>query len=119
MTEKPTIFAGVDKKTRAQLYLTVCVPTRLALYSLVLIERNHPVMPWMVGLFAILSLFHLSMSPFDVGQWWSRRFQWLISILIVFACANTIITKHSTIVIPVLLYTSVFGGLIQAGFRFH
>lgn len=96
-----------------QFYFLVCVPFRFALYSVVYLLRNHPSMPWVVGLAGLVSCVHLLRQPFDIGQWWSRRFQLVLSILVVMSCVLVVAKKVPTWVVPVLLYLSVAGGLFQ------
>lgn len=100
---------------RTQLYYMVCIVFRLALYNLVFVLRNEWYVPWMVGMGALLSIAHLSSSAFlpDQPQWWSKKFQWTMSVLVMVACMFTIQKKIPTWVVPFLLYMSVVGGLIQ------
>lgn len=101
---------------RTQLYYMVCIFFRLALYNLVFIMRDEWYTPIIVGLFSFLSIVHL--TPFVVfqrnqHQWWSKKFQLLMSILVLISCATTYYGLVSTLVVPLLLYTSLIGGLVQ------
>lgn len=111
-------LAGLAPSTRpeivlTQMYFLVCIPVRLALFGLVFALRKEPYTPWIVGAAALISILHLSMQPFDVGQWWSRRFQLVMAVAILSAC----ILMHQRCiepwVLPFLLYTSLLGGLVQ------
>ena len=100
---------------RTQLYYFVCIFLRLALYNLVYILRNEWYTPIVVGVFALLSIVNLSFSAFKKNQiqWWSKKFQFVIAVLVFVNCIGTYYKVVPTIVVPVLLYVSVLGGLIQ------
>lgn len=100
---------------RTQLYYMVCILFRLALYNLVFVLRNEWYIPIIVGLFSLLSIVHLSFSAFQHNQrqWWSKKFQLVMSVLILLCCIGTYCGCIPTLVVPCLLYISIIGGLIQ------
>jgi hypothetical protein len=102
---------------RMRLYYGVCILVRLALYSLVYVYREER---WMQITVLALSLFavgNLHQAVWTPGrQWWSKRFQLLMSTLVVVACALVLSNKLDPIYVPVLLFTSLFGGITQSMF---
>lgn len=97
---------------RTQLYYGVCVLVRLALFNLVFIFRNEWWVPPVVGVVALLSVVRLAPSVADPGrQWWSKRFQLVVAVLVVVACIVVWWAKRFQVVVPVLLYVSLLGGL--------
>lgn len=96
-----------------RMYFGVCVPFRLLLFTLVFVYRKEKITPWIVGLAALVSFFHLSTQPFDIGQWWSRRFQLIMSAAVLGTCFLMVSKCIEPWVLPFLLYTSVLGGLVQ------
>lgn len=101
---------------RTQLYYTVCIVFRMALYNLVFVMRDEWYTPIVVGLFSLVSILHLSSAVIfqrNQRQWWSKKFQLFMSIIILANCIATHYGLVSTLVVPILLYTSIIGGLIQ------
>lgn len=100
---------------RTQLYYLVCIFFRLALYNLVFVLRKEKYTPVLVGVCALLAIVFLSFSAFQPHprQWWSKKFQFVLSLLIFVSCIATYRGHLSTMVVPVLLYMSIIGGLIQ------
>lgn len=100
---------------RTQLYYFVCIFFRLTLYNMVFILRNEWYIPIFVGIFSVMSIFHLSFSVFQPNQkqWWSKKFQFIMSLLVLFSCIATYHKKIPTTITPLLLYASILGGLIQ------
>lgn len=100
---------------RTQLYYMVCIFFRLALFNLVFVLRKEWYMPVFVGIGSFLAMVHLSFSAFrpHQNQWWSKKFQWLMSILVLWGCVLVYQGHIPTITIPILLYLSLLGGLTQ------
>lgn len=100
---------------RTQLYYMVCIFFRLALFNLVFVLRKEWYMPVFVGIGSFLSVVHLSFSAFRIhqNQWWSKKFQWVISILVLCGCILVYQGHIPAVIIPLLLYLSLLGGLAQ------
>jgi hypothetical protein len=74
-------------------------------------------MPYIVGILALGTIMNLQDSISNPGkQWWSKRFDLLISVLLLLSCVGVIMGKIPSIVMPVLLYLSLFGGILQSFF---
>ena len=100
---------------RTQLYYLVCIVFRLALFNLVLVLRNQWQTHVAVAIACSIAIVHLSFSAFQPNQrqWWSKKFQLLMSILVLMA---TTMTPYTTLIVPILLYASLLGGLVQRWF---
>ena len=100
---------------RKMVYYGICIWVRLALYTLVYYYKDYKYMPHLVGVLALGSILNLQSSIKNPGnQWWSKRFDLLISVLLLLSCVGVIIGKIPSVVMPVLLYLSLFGGIIQS-----
>lgn len=106
---RPSVPSAV---LRTRLYYGVCVLFRLALFNLVFIFRNEWWVPPVVGVAALVSVVRLAPSVADPGrQWWSKRFQLVVAVLVVVACVVVWWKKRFQVVVPALLYVSLLGGL--------
>jgi hypothetical protein len=109
------IFGSSDPALRKQVFYTVCIFFRFSLYSLVWLLRDHIWMQVAVGLFSLFAVINLTTSISVPGhQWWSKRFQLIMSVLIAAACGATLAGYVDSITIPVLLFTSLAGGVAQS-----
>lgn len=105
--------SGSRPLLRTQLYYGVCLLVRLALFNLVWIFRDEWWVPPVVGGVALLSVVRLAPSVVDPGrQWWSKRFQLVVAVLVVLACVGVWRRAVPAVVVPVMLYVSLLGGLV-------
>ena len=99
---------------RKMVYYGICIWVRLALYTFIYYNRDYKYMPYVVGALAIGSIMNLQSSIDNPGnQWWSKRFDLLISVLLLLSCVGVVMGKVDSVYIPVLLYASLIGGLLQ------
>jgi chromate transport protein ChrA len=102
---------------RMMLFYGVCILVRLALYSLVYIYRKEKWMQMAVIVFSMVSIAQLHQSVWTPGrQWWSKRFQLTMSVLVVVAASLVLAGKIDPIYMPALLFTSLAGGFTQSLF---
>jgi hypothetical protein len=100
---------------RKMVYYGICIWVRLALYTLIYYYRDHKYTPYIVGVLALGSIMNLQTSITNPGkQWWSKRFDLLISVLLLLSCVGVAIGKIPSIIMPVLLYITLIGGIIQS-----
>lgn len=101
---------------RKRLFYMVCIFVRFALYSLVFLLRDKSWMPYVVGSLTLLTMIHLY-SNLEGRQWWSKKFQFVMAFIITIVCGIIILgVKQLTLLVPILLYLSLFGGIIQSSF---
>ena len=129
MSECPNSDPGFDKimsiwfditsndypSNRKKVYYGVCIWVRLILFSLVFYYREYKYMPYILGVFSIFSIIHYKDNIKTAGrQWWSKRFDLTIAILLLISSVLVIRGKIDSIFMPVILYTSLLGGVIQS-----
>lgn len=102
---------------RRNIYYGLCIWIRLFLYTMIYVYRREKWMPYLVGIFSIFSILNLKSSLETPGsQWWSKRFDLFISVILLFTCAGVIQEKIDPVYMSVLLYLSLFGGITQSLF---
>jgi len=129
MSECPNSDPGFDKimsiwfditsndypSNRKKVYYGVCIWVRLILFSLVFYYREYKYMPYILGVFSIFSIIHYKDNIKTAGrQWWSKRFDLTIAILLLISSVLVIRGKIDPVFMPVILYTSLLGGVIQS-----
>jgi len=103
-----------DKKF---LFYYVCIVVRFILYSLTLVFHDYKYLPHLILVFSLFALLNLliSLSKGNNNQWWSKKFQLVIAILLIIASIMLIFNWSSnTYLIPIILFGSLFGGIIQS-----
>lgn len=103
-----------DKKF---LFYYICIVVRFILYSLTLVFHDYKYLPYLVLLFALFSTLNLSTSLLKGpnNQWWSKKFQLVIGILLIISCIMLILNLTSnTYIIPIILFTSLFVGILES-----
>jgi hypothetical protein len=111
------ITASDYPSKRRMVFYGICIWVRLALYTFIYYKRDYKYMPHIVGISALLSIGNLQSSISNPGkQWWSKRADLLISVLLLLSCVGVIMGKVPSIAMPVLLYLSLFGGILQSFF---
>lgn len=100
---------------RQKLYYMVCIWVRLILFYLVYYYRHERWMPYVVGIFSLVAIANLSKSVEKPGrQWWSKRFDLIVSILVVLVCIGVVLKKVDPVYMSGLLFASLFGGIVQS-----
>jgi hypothetical protein len=98
---------------RAQVYYCICIIVRSALIVAVYHWRNKSVVRVLVFLGAMLGIVNLG-SRMTGTQWWSKKFQFIMSIII----AVMVILTHFNIVdsrsMSVAMLVSLLGGVAQS-----
>jgi hypothetical protein len=92
---------------RSMLFI-VCVLTRGLLYSGVYVYRDKPWMRWLVSILALFSVYQLTRPTLN-RQWWSKKFQLVMAILILISA----IAIQDTKAMPTLLFISLIGGILE------
>jgi hypothetical protein len=123
------LFGNHSPETRKKVFYLICIIVRLFLYSLIYIYKDYNWMPYVIGIFSAFSIYHLysdiSQNVNNNQQWWSKKFELIISILVFISCLTLIIQRLSntskdkqisTSIAPILLFVSLFTGLFQSFF---
>jgi len=111
------LFGNDSPELRKKLFYGICIPTRIILYSAVFYFRDIPILQVVVGIAALITAIRLYPSLKAPGnQWWSKRWHFCISVVLVIVCAATYMQKMNSIVMPLVLFLSVIVGFIQSFF---
>ncbi len=112
-------------KKRKLIFYFICIVVRLLLYSFIYYNINNTyivILATILSLFSIINLYkNLNMNQ----QWWSKKFQFIISSLVfIVGIASLIFIYYEKNVkilnipfvkfIPILLFISLFGGIFQS-----
>jgi hypothetical protein len=105
--------------TRKHIFYGICIPIRLILYTLVFMYRDMPIIQYIIAIASLIAVINLSntmlFSKTKLEQWWSKQFQLLIAILLLVSSILIISGYNiSTMVIPIILFASLFGGVLQS-----
>ncbi len=103
---------------RKKVYYGVCIWVRLILFTIILYYKDKKWMPYVVGLLSIVSIVNLYPNRDNKQQWWSKKFDLVVSIMILISCVMILVknTRVPTVVVPMLLYMTLLGGIIQSKF---
>ena len=112
-----SLFGNDSPDLRKKVFYGICIPTRIILYSAIFYFRDIPILQAVVGIAALITTIRLISSLQAPGnQWWSKRWQFFISVVLVIVCAATYMQKMNSIVMPLVLFLSVVVGFIQSFF---
>ena len=113
------INENLDDKQKAyerrRVYYTICITIRLAIAGLLLQLKDKVWIPYVVALFSLYSFISLAFIRKQDNQWWSNKFQLIISILLLLA-SLLLIFKVSipTYSLSLIFLISIFGGYFQS-----
>jgi len=104
---------------RRRTYYTVCIPVRLAIAFTVYLLRNQPWLPHVVGVVALGGIINLGSQirrRKEAKHWWSKKYQFAISALLLVASVAIIYKKNSLPegVLSYIIIASIVGGLLQS-----
>ncbi len=72
-------------------------------------------MPVIVGLFAFITTVRLLSSISNPGtQWWSRRWQLVISIILLLVCVGVFLQLIDNRALCILLFVSLVVGIVES-----
>lgn len=98
---------------RKQVYYSVCIIFRTSLISIVYYLRNALVVQFLVLLGAIVGIVNLG-KRMDGNQWWSKKFQFIMSVVIAGLVILTFFKKVKAWTIPAAMLFSLVGGILQS-----
>ena len=100
-------------ETRKQVYYSICIIFRASLISIVYYLRNALVIQFLVLLGAVIGIINLG-KRMDGNQWWSKKFQFIMSIVIASLVILTFFKKVKAWTIPVAMLFSLVVGILQS-----
>jgi lipoprotein signal peptidase len=98
---------------RMRIYYCICIIIRAALIVAVYHWRNSNVIRVLVFVGAMLGVVNLG-SRMNGTQWWSKKFQFIMSIIIVFTVIFTHLKKIDSRSMSVAMLLSLIGGVAQS-----
>jgi len=98
---------------RRQVYYCICIVVRVALIVTVYHWRNTILMQALVLLGALGGVINL-WSRNDGTQWWSKKFQLLMSVIIAVLVILTYFGVVKSWTIPAAMLVSLSGGILQS-----
>jgi hypothetical protein len=109
------MLGSSSPELRRNLFYGVCIPVRFTLYAAVFLFRDVPYLSVFIGLIALITAIRLSGSVVDPGtQWWSKRWQFIISIVLFAVCVAVYFNKLDSRGMAVVLFISLFGGILES-----
>lgn len=102
-------FHSSSVNTRRNLYHFVCIPTRslIILLAFYLARHDPKLLKYIMILSSLLSIYQLFSHISELSQWWSKKFQLIMAILLfVFSLVDVEKT-------PYILLISLLGGVMQ------
>ena len=112
-------LSDIDKAyERRRVYYTICVLFRLLIASLVLQLKDKTYVHFLIFIISFIAFINLGFYRKENSQWWSNYFQCIISFLLMILSLLILLkVKIPTLILPLLLYISVFGGVFQSLYK--
>jgi len=98
---------------RKQVYYSICIIFRALLIAIVYYLRCSLVIQLLVLLGAFVGIINLG-KRMDGNQWWSKKFQFVMSLVIAGLVILTFFKKVKAWTIPAAMLFSLVGGIIQS-----
>jgi len=98
---------------RKQVYYLICIIVRTLLVAIVYYLRNSLVIRCFVLLGAVVGIINLG-KRMGGNQWWSKKFQFIMSVVIAGLVILTFLKKVKTWTIPAAMLLSLVGGILQS-----
>jgi hypothetical protein len=98
---------------RKQVYYSICILVRTLLIVIVYYLRSSLVIQLLVLLGAFIGIINLG-KRMDGNQWWSKKFQFVMSVIIAGLVILTFLKKVKAWTIPAAMLLSLMGGILQS-----
>ena len=98
---------------RRQVFYSICIVVRAVLIVTVYTWRNVMFVQSLVLLGALVGVMNL-WSRSDGTQWWSKKFQLMMSVVIVILVILTYYGRVKSWTIPAAMLVSLLGGILQS-----
>jgi hypothetical protein len=100
-------------ETRKRVYYSICIIVRASLIALVYYLRNSRIVQLLVLLGAVVGIVNLG-NRMTGNQWWSKKFQFIMSVVIAGLVILTFLKKVKAWTIPAAMLFSLVGGILQS-----
>ena len=100
-------------ETRKRVYYSICILVRASLIAVVYYLRNSLVIQFLVLLGAVVGIVNLG-NRMTGNQWWSKKFQFIMSVVIAVLVILTFLKKVKAWMIPAAMLFSLVGGILQS-----
>jgi hypothetical protein len=100
-------------ETRKRVYYSICILVRTSLISFVYYLRDSLVVQLLVLLGAVVGIVNLG-NRMTGNQWWSKKFQFIMSVVIAGLVILTFLKKVKAWTIPAAMLFSLVGGILQS-----
>ena len=100
-------------ETRKHVYYSICILVRASLISFVYYLRDSLVIQLLVLLGAVVGIVNLG-NRMTGNQWWSKKFQFIMSMVIAGLVILTFLKKVKSWTIPAAMLFSLVGGILQS-----
>jgi CDP-diglyceride synthetase len=114
------LFGSDSAKTRKTVFYTICIVFRLYLYILSASYVQYNAVVIFILVCAIFAAYNLYTNIASNLQWWSKKFQLVISLCLIFACSLSLLYSPDIFnrkIISAILLFSLFGGIVQSLFN--
>lgn len=98
---------------RRVIYYSVCVVIRLTIIAVVYKLRDSTIVQGLVMAGALMGVVNLG-GRYEGNQWWSKKFQLLMSCIIVILVILTYLKYVKSWTIPLAMAVSLGGGVLQS-----
>lgn len=98
---------------RKQVYYSICILVRTLLIVIVYYLRSSLIIQLLVLLGAFVGIINLG-KRMDGNQWWSKKFQFVMSVIIAGLVILTFLKKVKAWTIPAAMLLSLMGGILQS-----
>lgn len=98
---------------RRVIYYCVCVVIRLMIIAVVYKMRDNIIVQGLVMVGALMGVVNLG-RRYEGNQWWSKKFQLLMSCIIIILVILTYLKYVNSWTIPLAMAVSLAGGLLQS-----
>lgn len=104
---------GEIVERRKQIYYSICIIVRSCLIGFVYYLRDSLIVQFLVLLGAVVGIINLG-KRMTGNQWWSKKFQFIMSVVIAVLVILTFFKKVKSWTIPAAMLVSLVGGIIQS-----
>lgn len=98
---------------RKHVYYSICILVRASLIAIVYYLRDSLVIQFLVLLGAVVGIVNLG-NRMTGNQWWSKKFQFIMSIVIAGLVILTFLKKVKAWTIPAAMLFSLVAGILQS-----